>query len=67
MENTIIIGKIDLSIFDKPEVKLPSFGIAEEQDDDDFQRELDQEDYYDSLNDYDKYSFLGENYRQIVE
>ena len=54
MANAIIIGKIDLSIFDKPEeVKSPSFGSAEEQEayEENYRLESESEDYWDSLND----------------
>ena len=68
MENTIIIGKIDLSIFDKPkEVKSPSFGTAEEQEmyEENFRLESESEDYWDSLNDEDEYEPTTYTYRLI--
>lgn len=58
MANATVIGKIDLSIFDKPiEVKLPAFGSAEEQEmyEDNYRLELESEDYWDSLNYEDEY------------
>ena len=69
MANAIIIGKIDLSIFDKPKkVKSPSFGIAEEQEayEENYRLEAESEDYWDSLNDDDT-SFLGEFAFQITD
>ena len=59
MANAIVIGKIDLSIFDKPrEVKLPTFSSVEEQEmyEDNYRLELESEDYWDSLNDEDELS-----------
>ena len=58
MANATVIGKIDLSIFDKPrEVKLPAFGSAEEQEmyEENYRLESESEDYWDSLNDEDEY------------
>ena len=69
MANAIIIVKIDLSIFDKPEeVKSPSFGSAEEQEayEENYRLESESEDYWDSLNDDDT-SFLGEFAYQITD
>ena len=59
MSNIIVIGKIDLSVLDKPKkVKSPSFGSAEEQEmyEDNYRLELESEDYWDSLNDEDELS-----------
>ena len=59
MTNATVIGKIDLSIFDKPrEVKLPAFGSAEEQEmyEENYRLESESEDYWDSLNDEDELS-----------
>ena len=59
MANATVIGKIDLSIFDKPrEVKLPAFGSAEEQEmyEENYRLESESEDYWDSLNDEDELS-----------
>lgn len=72
METIIILGKIDLSIFDKPKkVKSPSFGSAEEQEayEENYRLESESEDYWDSLNDYDEddTSFLGEFAYQITD
>lgn len=57
METTIILGKIDLSAFDKPkEVKSPLFSSAEEQEmyEENYRLESESEDYWDSLNDCDE-------------
>ena len=59
MANATVIGKIDLSIFDKPrEVKLPAFGSAEEQEmyEENYRLESESEDYWDSLNDENELS-----------
>ena len=59
MANAIVVGKIDLSIFDKPrEVKLPTFGSAEEKEmyEENYRLESESEDYWDNLNDKDELS-----------
>ena len=60
MANVIVVGKIDLSIFDKPiEVKLPVFSSAEEQEmyEENYRLESESEDYWDSLNNDITYTY----------